>query len=87
MKHGILTKGNVVTSIIAFFMSFLAGLATSVFTSDRLNIIVMTAIGGIALWHTFNKVLYKCTGLVVDADREAGYIGIIVAILLTMATS
>lgn len=83
-KDGIFKTGNISCCVIAFMISFMAGQIVNLFTSDRLNIITLSAVLGIIGWYAFNKGIQKVTGMVIDSDKESGYFGIMLSVVLTL---
>ena len=79
-----LRKGNVALFCIALIFAVLAGVVTGAFTTDRLNIFVATAIGGLGSLFTVAR-LYDMAGVTMPVGVEPALLGTVVGIIGMLA--
>ncbi len=80
MKQKILTKGNIALFLLTFAMTVLAGFVTAAFTADRVNIIAVSAMGGIGALFAFGAYL-DFADKDYTSGPEAGVIGTVLGVI------
>ena len=84
MKKIEISKGDITCLVAAFMLTFLIGQIVGLFTGDRLNIVAFSAMISLIGWYAINKGIEKGLGLSFKANRESGYLGLMLAEMLTL---
>lgn len=83
MKEKFLSKGNVALFAIALVITVLAGIITAAFTEEKVNIVAISAMGGVLSMLIIGG-LCEIANYKLPVGPDAGILGVVVGTLLTL---